>query len=278
MHINIKGQLMDLSSPRVMGILNITPDSFYSGSRAQTEAGIVERVYRIQEEGADMIDVGAYSSRPGAEFVSEEEEMKRLEYGLEILFRASPNAIVSVDTFRADIARRCVEKYGVAIINDIAAGELDANMFSTIASLQVPYIMMHMRGTPQNMMQLTEYTNFKEEIFLYFARKIETLTRLGVHDMILDPGFGFSKTTGQNYGLMSMLKEFHIFELPLLVGISRKKMIRDVLDCATDESLNGTTVLNVYSLLNGANIIRVHDVKEAVQAVKIINTIKTSVC
>ena len=274
MYINIKGQLLDLSSPCVMGILNLTPDSFFSGSRKQTEDDIILRVRQIKEEGAAIIDVGAYSSRPGSVYVSEDEEMQRLDYGLKILFRTFPDAVVSVDTFRAGIARRCVEKYGVAIINDISAGELDPDMFPTVASLQVPYIMMHMRGTPQNMMQLTDYADFRDEIFVYFAKKKDELTRLGVNDIILDPGFGFSKDTEQNYELMAMLEDFRIFELPLLVGISRKKMIRDVLECTTEDSLNGTTVLNVYSLLNGANILRVHDVKEAIQAVKLIEKIK----
>ncbi|MDR1119791.1 MAG: dihydropteroate synthase [Dysgonamonadaceae bacterium] len=276
MYINIKGHLQDLSAPQVMGILNITPDSFYAESRKQSEAAIILRGKQILEEGAGIIDVGAYSSRPGAVYVSEAEEMSRLEHGLRILFREYPDAIVSVDTFRAAIARRCVEEYGVAIINDIAAGTLDDKMFQTVADLHVPYIIMHMRGTPQTMMQLTEYEDFRQEIFSYFSEKIARLNQLGVHDIILDPGFGFSKNLEQNYELMKMLADFRIFDLPLLVGISRKKMIRDVLDCQTEESLNGTTILNVYSLLNGAHILRVHDVKEAVQAVKLIEKIKNS--
>ncbi|MDR2626604.1 MAG: dihydropteroate synthase [Dysgonamonadaceae bacterium] len=276
MYINVKGQLMDLSSPKVMGILNITPDSFYAGSRQQTESEIILRAKQILEEGGEIIDAGAYSTRPGAVYVDEEEEMQRLDYGLRILCREYPDAIVSVDTFRAGIARRCVEEHGVAIVNDISAGELDGRMFDTIASLRVPYIIMHMRGTPQTMTQLTEYGNFRQEVLLYFARKIAQLNQLGVNDIILDPGFGFSKNTEQNYTLMKMSEEFRIFGLPLLVGISRKKMIREILDCTTDESLNGTTVLNAYALLHGAHILRVHDVKEAVQAVKLIEKIKNS--
>lgn len=274
MFINIKGQLMDLSTPRVMGILNITPDSFFSGSRKQTEAEIVQRVHQLWEEGADIIDVGAYSSRPGAVHVSEDEELARLKYALPLLFSHYPEAVVSVDTFRARVAGYCVQEYGVAMINDISAGELDPGMFSKVAALNVPYIMMHMRGTPQTMSSLTQYENFSEEVFLYFARKKYELASMGVKDVILDPGFGFSKDLNQNYRLMSMLQEFQSFELPLLVGISRKKMIRDVLDCSVEESLNGTTVLNVYALMQGANILRVHDVKETVEAIKLLNKIK----
>jgi dihydropteroate synthase len=276
MYINIKGRLMDLSSPLVMGILNITPDSFFAESRKQTEAEIILRGQQILEEGGAIIDVGACSTRPGSVYVSEEEEQARLDYGLRILCREYPGAVVSVDTFRAGIARRCVEVHGVAIINDISAGALDGRMFETIASLRVPYIIMHMRGTPQTMTQLTEYSDFRQEIFSYFAEKIAALNRLGVNDVILDPGFGFSKNTEQNYTLIKMLEEFRIFDLPLLVGISRKKMIREALDCTTGESLNGTVVLNAYALLHGAHIIRVHDVKEAVQAVKLIAKIKNS--
>lgn len=276
MYINIKGQLIDLSVPRVMGILNITPDSFFPGSRKQTEEEIIQRVEQLREEGADLIDVGAYSSRPGAAFVSEEEELRRLDFALPLVFGQYPEAVVSLDTFRSAVARHCVEKYGVAIVNDISAGELDKEMFRTVAALQVPYIMMHMRGTPQTMSQLTEYENFKEEVFMYFARKKYELATLGVNDIILDPGFGFSKNLEQNYQLMSVLEEFRLFDLPLLVGVSRKKMIRDVLDCPVEDSLNGTTVLNVYALLKGAHIIRVHDVKEAVQAVRLIEKIKNS--
>ncbi len=276
MYINVKGKLMDLSVPKVMGILNITPDSFYAGSRKQTEEEIISRCRQIIEEGADIIDVGAYSSRPGATFVSEEEERQRLEFALPVLFREYPDAIVSVDTFRSEIASRCVEKYGVAIINDISAGELDEHMFETVSRLQVPYIIMHMRGNPQTMTQYTEYKDLRQDIFLYFAEKTEKLRYLGVNDIILDPGFGFSKKTDQNYALMKILQDFRIFDLPLLVGISRKRMIRDILQCDTADSLNGTTVLNTYALMHGAHIIRVHDVKEAVQTVLLTEKIKNS--
>ncbi len=274
MYINVKGELMSLSSPKVMGILNVTPDSFYSGSRKQSEKDIIRQISQFREEGADIIDVGGYSSRPGAIFVSEGDEMERLDVALKILLKEYPEAIISIDTFRSKIARYCAEKYGISIINDISGGALDKNMFQTIADLNIPYILMHMRGNPQNMTKLTHYDNFREEIFLYFAQKKDELTRLGVKDIILDPGFGFAKNIEQNYRLMAMLEDFRIFDLPILVGISRKKMIREVLDCSIEDSLNGTTVLNVYALLHGANIIRVHDVKAAVEAVKLLNRIK----
>ena len=229
-YINVNGSLLDLSQPRVMGILNVTPDSFYAGSRTQTEAEIVRRVKQIVSEGAAIIDIGAYSSRPNADNVSAREEMERLRMGLKILFEIQPDAVVSVDTFRADVARMCVEEYGVAIINDIAAGEMDANMFHTVAALNVPYIMMHMQGTPQSMQQHPHYDNLLKEVFLYFARKVQQLRDLGVKDIILDPGFGFGKTMEHNYELLSHLEEFRIFELPLLVGVSRKSMIYRLLD------------------------------------------------
>lgn len=275
-YINVNGSLLDLSQPRVMGILNVTPDSFYAGSRTQTEAEIVRRVKQIVSEGAAIIDIGAYSSRPNADNVSAREEMERLRMGLKILFEIQPDAVVSVDTFRADVARMCVEEYGVAIINDIAAGEMDANMFHTVAALNVPYIMMHMQGTPQSMQQHPHYDNLLKEVFLYFARKVQQLRDLGVKDIILDPGFGFGKTMEHNYELLSHLEEFRIFELPLLVGVSRKSMIYRLLDITPQEALNGTTVLNTICLLKGADILRVHDVKEAVETVRIVQAMRNN--
>lgn len=272
--LNMKGTLLSLDTPAVMGILNITPDSFYADSRKQTEAAIEERIQSIMSEGAQIIDVGGYSSRPDAAEVSPEEEMERLAFALKILNTHYPEAIVSVDTFRATVARKCVEEYGVAVINDISGGELDEEMFATVAALKVPYIMMHMRGTPQTMQQHTAYTDMLEEIMLYFASKIRQLRLLGVNDIILDPGFGFSKTVDQNYRLMSHLREFEAFDLPLLVGISRKSMIYRFLGGGPTDSLNGTTVLNTFALMNGADILRVHDVKAAVEAVKIITKLK----
>lgn len=272
--INIKGDLFPLDRPVVMGILNVTPDSFFAGSRKRTEAEIAMRIEEILAQGGDWIDIGGYSSRPDATPVTADEEMRRLELGLEILRHDYPSVPVSVDTFRADVARCCVEKYGVAMINDISAGELDPEMFRTVADLKVPYIMMHMRGTPQTKDSLTDYTNLMDEIMLYFAEKVRQLRLMGVSDLILDPGFGFSKTLEQNYELMAHLLEFGIFDLPILVGISRKRMIYQLLGGTPEESLNGTTALHTYALLNGADILRVHDVKEAVEAVRIVQKIK----
>ena len=273
-YINVNGSLLDLSGPCVMGILNITPDSFYAGSRMQTEAEIAARAQQILDEGARIIDIGAYSSRPNAENVSPREEMERLRMGLEILRKTQPGAVISVDTFRADVARMCVEEYGVAIINDIAAGEMDADMFRTVVELNVPYNMMHMQGTPQNMQQHPHYDNLLKEVFLYFAQKVQQLRDLGMKDIILDPGFGFGKTVEHNYELLAHLEEFRVFELPLLVGISRKSMIYRLLGNTPQDALNGTTVLDTICLLKGADILRVHDVREAVETVKIVEAMR----
>ena len=274
-YINVKGRLLDLATPQVMGILNVTPDSFYSGSRMQTQEEIAARARQLIDEGASIIDIGAYSSRPNAEHITAEEEMNRLRTGLEIVNRNHPDAIVSVDTFRADVAEQCVEEYGVAIVNDIAAGEMDNRMFETVARLGVPYIMMHMQGTPQNMQKEPHYDNLMKEIFRYFARKIHQLYELGVKDLILDPGFGFGKTLEHNYGLMGCLEDFALFDLPVLVGISRKSMIYKLLDGTPENALNGTTVLNPIALMKGADFLRVHDVKEAVEAVRIVRQMKS---
>lgn len=268
-YINVNGRLMDLSCPQVMGILNVTPDSFYAGSRKQTEEEIAARAQQILAEGGSIIDIGAYSSRSNAEHISAEEEMKRLRNGLEIIGREHPDAVLSVDTFRADVARMCVEEYGVAIVNDIAAGNMDTEMFSTIARLGVPYIMMHMQGTPQNMQQHPHYEDVLREVLYYFSEKIQRLRDMGVKDIILDPGFGFGKTIEHNYELLNQMEEFAIFELPLLVGVSRKSMIYKLLGITPEEALNGTTVLHTIALMKGANILRVHDVKEAVEAVRL---------
>lgn len=273
--INIKGQLLLLDEPQVMGILNVTPDSFYAGSRKQTEAAIIDRIETILREGASIIDVGGYSSRPDAAEVSETEEMQRLEMALQPLLQHYPDVVVSVDTFRSSVARQCVEKYGVAMINDISGGELDEQMFDTVAQLRVPYIMMHMRGTPQTMQQQTDYEDVTADLLKYFSQKLERLFRLGVNDVILDPGFGlFSKTLTQNYELMRHLGDFRIFGLPLLVGVSRKSMIYKLLETTPEESLNGTTVLHTYALLQGADILRVHDVRAAKEAIRIVQQLK----
>lgn len=272
--INIKGQLLSLDEPQVMGILNVTPDSFYAGSRKQTEAAIIDRIETILREDASIIDVGGYSSRPDAAEVSETEEMQRLEMALQPLLQHYPDVVVSVDTFRSSVARQCVEKYGVSMINDISGGELDERMFDTVAQLRVPYIMMHMRGTPQTMQQQTDYEDVTADLFKYFSKKLERLFRLGVNDVILDPGFGFSKTLTQNYELMRHLGDFRILGLPLLVGVSRKSMIYKLLETTPEESLNGTTVLHAYALLQGADILRVHDVRAAKEAIRIVQQLK----
>lgn len=268
--LNINGRLLDLSEPQVMGILNVTPDSFYSGSRKQTEDEIESRVRQIIGEGASIIDIGAYSSRANADDVSPSEEMERLRKGLSVIQRVAPDAIVSVDTFRADVAKMCVEEYGVGIVNDISGGMLDKDMFATVAKLGIPYILMHMQGTPQNMQQNPHYDDVVKEVFMYFAEKVQRLRDLGVKDIILDPGYGFGKTVEHNYELMNHQEELLEFELPLLVGISRKSMIYKALGITADEALNGTSVLNTISLLKGANILRVHDVATCVEVVNLI--------
>ena len=274
-YINVNGRLMDLSEPQVMGILNVTPDSFYAGSRMETGKDIINRLHQITSEGASILDIGAYSSRPDAEHISTEEEMNRLRTGLDLVRKHQPEAVVSVDTFRADVAKMCVEEFGAAMINDISAGQLDAAMFGTIAQLGVPYIMMHMQGTPQNMQMNPHYDNLLKEVFLYFAERVQKLRDLGAKDIIIDPGFGFGKTLEHNYELMNHLDEFRIFELPLLVGISRKSMIYKLLGTTPEEALNGTTVLNTLALMKGANILRVHDVKAAKEAVTLVEKMKS---
>ena len=269
--LNIKGVLTTLDEPLVMGILNVTPDSFYEGSRKQTEKEIHERIQAILSEGGAIVDVGGYSSRPDAVEVSEEEEMNRVAIALKILCEHYPQVAVSVDTFRSEVARRCVEEFGAAIINDISGGGLDNKMFDTVAELQVPYIMMHMRGTPQTMQRHTDYGNMIEEIMCFFAEKVRQLHQREVNDVIIDLGFGFSKTLDQNYLLMSRLKDFSLFELPMLVGISRKSMIYKLLGNTPQECLTGTTVLNTIALLNGADILRVHDVRAAKEAIRIVS-------
>lgn len=271
--ININGELLDFSTPLVMGILNVTPDSFYSGSRKQSEEEIVSRVCQILEEGGKIVDIGGQSTTPTSTLIPAKEELKRLEPTLRLVRKEFPNTILSIDTFYSEVAGPAVEKYGVNIINDISGGQIDDNMFETVARLNVPYILMHMRGTPQTMQQHTRYDNFIQDILYYFSEKISKLNLLGVNDIIIDPGFGFSKTTDQNYQLMAYLKYFNIFDVPILVGISRKSMIYKLLECTPQESLNGTSALNTFALLSGANILRVHDVKEAVECVKIVGKI-----
>lgn len=268
--LNVRGRLLDLSKPQVMGILNVTPDSFYAGSRMQTEEAVRRRVRQIIAEGGSMIDVGAYSSRPGAADVSAEEEMERLRRGMRIVREEAPEIPVSVDTFRADVAKMAVEEMGVDIINDISGGELDKKMFKTVAKLGVPYILMHMKGTPQTMQQAPHYDDLMKEVMLYFAEKVQQLRDLGQKDIVLDPGYGFAKTIDHNYELLRHQEMLEVFELPLLVGVSRKSMIYRFLGSSPEEALNGTTVLNTLALQKGANILRVHDVKEAVEVVRLV--------
>jgi len=272
--LNIKGSLMDLSTPLVMGIINITPDSFYSESRRNSEKEILERANQILEEGGTIIDIGGQSTSPSSVLLSEKEELNRLEPALKIVRKEFPHAILSVDTFYAEVAKSAVEKYGVDMINDISGGQIDKNMFATVAQLNVPYILMHMRGTPQTMQQLTNYDNFIQDIFYYFSEKTAQLNLLGVNDIIIDPGFGFSKTLSQNYQLMAYLRYFDIIDFPLLVGISRKSMIYRLLDSDPSKCLNGSTILNTYALIYGSDILRVHDVKEAVECIRIISELK----
>ncbi len=266
--LKLQDNLLDLSSPIVMAIINLTPDSFYKNSRVNTEKELVSRVEKAITEGAKIIDIGGYSTRPNSTAVSEEEELKRITKGLKTIRKEYPNIIISVDTFRPKIAEYSVKEFGVQIINDISGG-LDKKMFETVAKLNVAYILMHIKGTPQTMMQNTDYDNFMLEIMNFFQNKIQKLMDLGVKDIVLDPGFGFSKTLEQNYELMAKMSYLKEFELPILSGISRKSMIFKLLNGTPEDSLNGTTALNLFSLINGANILRVHDVKEAVEVVKI---------
>lgn len=260
--ININGRLMDLSTPQVMGILNVTPDSFYAGSRRQTEQGIVERAHQMLADGATIIDVGGCSTRPGAPLASEEEERERLRFALDIISREWPDTPISVDTFRPDIARMVVEEYGVGIINDVGSSEQE-DMFRMVARLRVPYILMSQEPTMR-------------EMLLSFSEKLQRLRDFGARDIIIDPGFGFGKTLEQNYEVMGELEKLHVLELPLLVGVSRKSMIFKKFGCTPDEALNGTTVLNTIALMKGANILRVHDVREAVECVKIIKCLTSN--
>jgi dihydropteroate synthase len=266
--LNVRGKLISLASPKVMGIINITPDSFYAGSRKPTTGDALAQADKMLADGADFLDIGAYSSRPGAADISVQEELDRLLPVIEAISASYPEAVLSVDTFRSAVALAAI-KAGAHIINDISGGALDEDMFTTVAKLQVPYILMHMRGTPQNMVQQTNYIDVFAEVFDYFAERVHRLHEMGVHDVIIDPGFGFAKTHPQSYKLMNRLQEFERLELPVLVGVSRKRMVYNLTGGTAADALNGTTVFNTIALSRGANILRVHDVKEAVEAVKI---------
>ncbi len=267
--INLGGKLFDLSVPAVMAIVNVTSDSFYSLSRLFSEKDVLNRVENAMKEGAQIIDVGAYSTRPGARHISEQEEMERLRDPLKSIRKRFPEAVISVDTFRSGVARWAAEECNARIINDISGGTLDDFMFETVADTGVAYILTHMRGTPQTMQEMTQYDHLLAEMLDFFSKRIARLVHLGAKDIIIDPGFGFAKTLDQNYELLAKMSFFKQLELPLLYGISRKSMIYRLLDSTPEEALNGTTALNMLGLLNGANILRVHDVKEAVETVKI---------
>ena len=276
MTINCKGHLIDLSSPKVMGILNITPDSFYDGGKHNSEKAILKHVKQMLLEGATFIDIGAYSSKPGADFVSEDEELARILPIITHVLKELPEALLSIDTFRSRVAKECIQM-GAALINDISAGKLDDTMLNTVADLHVPYIMMHMRGTPQTMQKQTVYNNLVKDILFYFSERIAAVRQLGIVDMIIDPGFGFAKTLEQNFELLNQLELFNMLELPLLVGVSRKSMIYKTLQNSASEALNGTTALNTIALQKGANILRVHDVKEAIETIKLVQSLNPKI-
>jgi dihydropteroate synthase len=273
-YINTRGRLLDLSIPRVMGILNITPDSFYQGSRHNSEAGIIKAAIKMVEEGADILDIGGYSSRPGAKDISPEDEGDRVFKAIKLVRNELPEAIISVDTFRSAIAREAVEGCGADIINDISGGEADINMFDIVSKLNVPYILMHMKGTPGTMQNNPVYEDIVAEILKWFGERIYRLRSAGLKDIIVDPGFGFGKTSGHNFELLRRLGDFSVTGLPVMVGLSRKGMIWKTLEVSPEEALNGTTALNAIALQNGADILRVHDVKEAVECVKLITTLR----
>ena len=271
--INCNGKLVDLSSPKVMGILNVTPNSFYDGGKHKNINTIIHQVDKMLSDGATFIDIGAYSSKPTADFVSEVDEINRLNFVLKEIVNTFPNIILSVDTFRANVAKIAVEN-GVAIVNDISAGLLDENMLPTVADLKVPYIMMHMRGNPQTMQTLTDYNGIVKEMIFYFSQRVAKARSFGISDIIIDPGFGFAKTLEQNYEVLNKLELFSILDLPLLAGISRKSMIYKVLEKTAKDALNGTTVLNTIAVQKGAKILRVHDVKDAVECIKLVDKLK----
>jgi dihydropteroate synthase len=270
MTIRCKGDLIDLATPKVMGILNLTPNSFFDGGKYKTEGEILTQVETMLTDGATFIDIGAYSSKPSAELVSEAEELSRIIPVVKSIGKHFPSAILSIDTFRSELAKICIDN-GAAMINDISAGNLDNKMLKTIAQYKVPYIMMHMRGTPQTMQTMTNYDNVVKEMLFYFAERIAQARSYGIDDVIIDPGFGFAKTLEQNYEILQKLELFEITDLPLLVGLSRKSMIYKILQSNADQALNGTTVLNTIALTKGAKILRVHDVKEAVECVSLFN-------
>ncbi|MDP2159334.1 MAG: dihydropteroate synthase [Flavobacterium sp.] len=273
MLINCRGKLIDLTTPKVMGILNVTPDSFYDGGYYANEKAIINQVSKMIADGATFIDVGVYSSKPNAALISEQEELDRLLPVLDLILGHFPDVLLSIDTFRSAVARQALEK-GAAMINDISAGLLDDKMMEVVAQYQVPYIMMHMRGTPQTMTTLTQYDDLMKDVLFYFSERILEARKLGINDLLIDPGFGFAKTVEQNFELLKHLAIFNSFELPLLIGISRKSMIYKTLQTTPENALNGTTALNAIAVQKGAKILRVHDVKEAVECVKLVTLLQ----
>lgn len=270
MTINCLGKLIDLTSPKVMGILNVTPNSFYDGGKHSDDKSVLSQVEKMLLEGATFIDIGAYSSKPSAEFVSGDEEVERLIPVIQLVLKHFPETLISVDTFRAKVAKAGIEN-GACIINDISAGSLDTTMMETVAKLKVPYVMMHMKGNPQTMQSMANYENVTKEMLLYFSEKVALARSLGISDLLIDPGFGFAKTKQQNFEVLNNLELFQMLELPILVGVSRKSMIYKTLETSADNALNGTTVLNTIALQKGANILRVHDVKEAMETIKLVS-------
>lgn len=275
MTINCKGKLIDFNTPKVMGVINTTPNSFYAESRKTSAEDILKQAESMLAAGATFLDLGGYSTQPGAPTISETEEINRVLPAIELILKNFPKALISIDTFRAQVADKSVAT-GAAIINDISAGSLDPKMMQTVAEHQVPYIMMHMRGTPQNMKELDTYENLLQEILFYFSEKIKTATNLGINDVVIDPGFGFAKNLKQNFELLNHLELFKNLELPVLAGLSRKSMIYKTLETTAAEALNGTTILNTIALTKGASILRVHDVKEAVECVKLFNQLQSN--
>lgn len=271
--LSVNGKLLDLNQPRIMGILNVTPDSFFDGGQYLSTDAVLIQVEKMLQNGAAFIDVGGYSTRPGAEVVTPEEEIKRVVPAIRRIMKAFPDALISIDTFRSEVARAAVEE-GACMINDVTGGDADAQMFATAGALRVPYILMHMRGTPQTMNQLTDYEDLLKDIASYFQQKIVALQQHGVKDVILDPGIGFAKTVQQNFQLLQQLEYFRIFSQPKLIGVSRKSLIWKTLKITPEEALNGTSVLNTVALLKGASILRVHDVKEAVETIKLIQSLR----
>lgn len=275
MTVNCKGNLVDLSTPRVMGIINITPDSFYDGGKYKDETQIIAQVETMLTNGASFIDVGAYSSRPGADHVSENEELDRIIPVVKVLLKTFPDILISIDTFRSKVANECLA-HGAAMINDISAGSLDPKMFEIVGKHQAPYIMMHMKGTPATMQGMTNYKDLLKEMLYYFSEKVALARTCGINDIILDPGFGFAKTLGQNYEILKKFELLHLMDLPVLTGISRKSMIYKLLETTPEKALNGSTALHMYALTQGTQILRVHDVREAMECVLIFNTINGS--